>query len=73
MTWWRRPLLRGGGRPALSLVCGYELVALWHPDLPTITELTARPRLIWRIPGWVLALIIIVALIHHFFFEEDTP
>lgn len=70
MTWWRRPLLRGGGRSTLSFVCSYELVALWHPRVPTITELTARPRLVWRIPGSALALTIVVALIHHFFIER---
>lgn len=63
MPWWRRPPLRGYGRPFLAAACAYELTALYRPELPTISELVKRYPM--------LGVGILAALGHHFYLEAD--
>lgn len=60
--WWRQPLHRGRGKELLSVIFGYEMVAVWTKCCPTIS------RLVKRHP--IIGIIIIVALIHHFWVER---
>ena len=59
----RRPLFPTWGRRIITLLCGYELVALYSP-LPPITHVCRR----WRLAGVALVL----ALAHHLFIEDPN-
>ena len=60
----RRPLFpKRWGPVVVSVLCGYELVALYGP-LPPITHICRR----WRFAGVAL----VVVLAHHLLLEE-TP
>lgn len=61
MSRYRRPVFGRHGRKVVAVLCAYEVVALWVPWLPTISEVVKR---------WPLVGVLILALLGHHWFVE---